>query len=530
MSSELFFCYLEPFIHAYPYSTWTRRRPDDPKINYPAFIGQALMDPEYDWQYETTEQADSNGRKWAHPRGRILGGSSALNFLVSQRGHAKEFDAWAKLGNDGWSWKDLLPFFKRSMTLLPPSSQLQKDNLANYDKEMHGSDGPIQVSFSAWYTGVQKHFMEALKSLGLNSNVDGLRGENTGVWASPATLDQKTWRRSYSASAHYEPNRERDNLTVLCGAQATRVELDNGRATGVHFVHGGQTYQVSARKEVVLSGGSINSPQLLELSGIGSPDVLKAAGVEVKVPLEAVGANLQEHIYCTSSYELKDDQGFETWDKLRNSPDFAAQSMTQYQSQDVDRGIIASAFSGFAYLPLSTYMTKSEIEQVKDEVEGLIKQGHKYYKNDLEIETAQMSLDQIQEAGPPAMEYIFAPGFFATASAPKDGKSYFSILSALQHPFARGTIHITSNDPLAKAAMDPRYFSVKSDLRVLAKAVKWCDEIVKSPSLANAIVQRQDPAPEKYKTEADYEEFVKDFSVTEYHSCGELVFGNWNWI
>lgn len=116
-------------------------------------------------------------------------------------------------------------------------------------------------------------------------------------------------------------------------------------------------------------------------------------------------------------------------------------------------------------------------------------------------------------------------GFFATASPPKPNQNYFSILSALQRPFSRGTVHITSKDPLQKPAFDPRYFSVKSDLSVLAKAVKYCDKIVESPALKDHVIKRQDPLPEKYQSEADFEEFVKDFTSTEYHSCGTCSMG-----
>lgn len=497
-------------------------RPDDDKINIPAFIGQSLMQPEYDWQYMTEPQPHSNNRQYAWPRGKILGGSSALNFLVWQRGAAAEFDAWEKMGpNPGWGWKSLERFFKKSATMLPPSTQMQQDNFAGIDPEMHGSEGPVQVSFSAWYTEPQKQWMKAMKSLGLNNNVDGLRGDNSGVWTSPATLDQKTWRRSYSASAHYEPNRHLENFKVLCDAQATRIVLADGsngekRATGVEYTHDGKKYAVKARKEVVLSGGTVNSPALLELSGIGSPEVLKAAGVPLQVELPGVGRNLQEHLYCTTSYELK--EGFTTWDSL-GKPEFAAQAMESYKSQNVDRGILASAFSGFAFVPLQKYLSADEFKQIKADAKSKVEEkGH--YANEAERISAQEFLKQLDDEQIPAIEYILAPGYFATASAPKPGKNYISILTCLQHPFSRGEIHIKSSDPLEAPRIDPRYFSVDADLKVMSKAVKWCDKIAASPSLEDLIVQRQDPDPEKYKTEKDYDEFVKDFSVTEYHHLG----------
>ncbi|PWN29781.1 alcohol oxidase [Jaminaea rosea] len=497
-------------------------RPDDPKIAYPAYIGQSLMDPNYDWCYQTKEQEHANGRKWIHPRGKVMGGSSALNFLVWQRGHEKEFDALDKeLGCPGWSWKDMLPFFRKSATMLPPSSELQKANLAGIDETAHGSDGPVHVSYSSWYHTCQKHFMDSLESIGLTKNVDGLRGSNSGLWASPATVDQRTWTRSSSAAAHYTPNKDLPNLKVLCGAHVTQVVLENGRATGVKYVHDGHSYEVKARREVVLSGGSINSPAILEHSGIGSPAVLKKVSVDVKVPLEGVGANLVEHCYTASAYELNEDSGVETWDQLREA-DFAANALKQYQSQDVDRGIIASAFSGFAYLPLQQYMSKSEVDEVKSGVQKLL--ASDYYVNEVEKEGTKVYLQQLDDLDVPAMELVFAPGWFHGAAPPKPNSRYFTILAALQHPFSRGTVHITSNDPLAPPELDPRYFSAKADLDVLAKAVKWVDQVVDTPAFKKITKGRQQPAPEK-TSDADVENWVKDTTSTTYHPVGTCSMG-----
>ncbi|CAO1613100.1 unnamed protein product [Sympodiomycopsis kandeliae] len=497
-------------------------RPDDDKINIPAFIGQSLMQPEYDWQYMTTPQKHSNDRQYPWPRGKVLGGSSALNFLVWQRGSSAEFDAWKKLGpNPGWDWKSLERCFKKSATILPPSTQLQKDNLASIEPEMHGSDGPVQVSFSAWYTDTQKHWMSALKTLGLDQNVDGLRGDNSGVWLSPATLDQKNWRRSYAASAHYEPNRHLPNLKVITDARATKVILTEGsngekKATGVEYQQAGEKHVVKARKEVILSGGTVNSPALLEHSGIGAPEVLKKAGVPVQVDLPGVGRNLQEHLYTCNTYELNGE--VTTWDNMGKS-EFAAAAMESYKGQGEDKGILASAFSGFAFIPISKLLSSDEISSIKTEIKDTIKEG-KYYKNDIERLSSEEFLRQLDDDRIPEIEYIFAPGYFGSASGPEPNKNYFSILTALQHPFSRGEIHITDSNPLTPPSIDPNYFSSKADLEVLAKGVEWCERIVSSPALSQYINKRQDPNPEKYKTSQDFQEFVKDTASTEYHHIG----------
>lgn len=465
---------------------------------------------------QSEPQKDSNGRQYIWPRGKVLGGSSALNFLVWQRGYSGEYDDIGKLGNPGWGWDDFVKYCQKSTTLHKPTSQLQKDNFATCDEALHGTDGPVQTSFSAWYTEAQKSWFEALKSLGLNNVVDGLAGKNSGLWASPATLDPKKFIRSYAANAYFAPNSSRQNLKVLTGANASKIDFEPGKeglvAKGVHFTVDGKDYFVKAKREVVLSAGTVKSPQLLELSGIGKAEVLKEAGIEQLLELE-VGENVQDHLYCTSSFKLK--PGFITWDKMRQD-DFAKAAMEQYHGDGEDRGIIASAFSGFAYVPLKQYMSAEEIQKVKESINKV--DWTKYSKGVQEGVKLQLARMENEEC--PFMEYIFAPGFFATASPPADGQEYYSILAALQQPFSRGNIHVKSKDPNEAPKIDPKYFSVDADLEVLSKAVKYCDKIVSTAALKDITVARQDPDPEKYSTDADFREFTKDQSVTEYHPIG----------
>ncbi|SPO21907.1 related to Glucose dehydrogenase [acceptor] precursor [Ustilago trichophora] len=494
-------------------------RPEDPKINYPAFIGQSLMNPDYDWCLETEPQQHSNGRKYAWPRGKVLGGSSALNFLVWQRGYKGEYDDIGALGNSGWSWDDFATFSRQSATLEKPSTELQKANLATCDEELHGKDGPVKTSYSKWYTEAQKPWFEALKSLGLANVSDGLSGSNSGFWVSPVTIDSKKSIRSYSANAHYAPNANRQNLKVITGAHASKIVFDDAKsangelvASGVEFIVDGTTHTVKARKEVVVSGGTINSPHLLELSGIGKADVLKSAGIEQRLELD-VGENVQDHIYCTSSFKLK--PGYITWDKMRQD-DFAKAAMEQYHAEGEDRGIIASAFSGFAYVPLKQYLSAEEIAKIKSDVANV--DWSKYSKG--VQETVKMQLARLEDEKCPFTEFIFAPGFFATASPPADGQEYYSILSCLQQPFSRGNIHIASSDPKQPPKINANYFSVDADLEILSRAVKYCETITTTSPLKDITVARQDPNPEKYSSNDDFREFTKDQSVTEYHPIG----------
>lgn len=494
-------------------------RPECPKINYPAFIGQTPMNPDYDWCYETEPQQHSNGRKYPWPRGKVLGGSSALNFLVWQRGYKGEYDDIGKLGNSGWSWDDFANFARKSATLEKPSKGLQDAHLATYDEEVHGSDGPVQTSYSKWYTEAQRPWFEALKSLGLANVRDGLAGSNAGFWVSPGTLCPKNGVRSYSASAYYAPNAKRSNLKVITGALASKILFADAKnaagelvASGVEYSVGGASYTVKARKEVVVSGGTINSPHLLELSGIGKADVLKAAGIEQRIELD-VGENVQDHLYTTTTFKLK--PGHTTWDKMRQD-DFAKAAMEQYAAGGDDRGIVASIISGFAYVPLKQYLSVDEIAKIKDEVNKI---DWSQYSNGVR-ETVQLQLARLDDDKCPFTEFIFTPGYFATFSAPEEGQEYYSILACLQQPFSRGTIHAASSDPAQPPKINANYFSVDADLEILSKAVKYCDTITATSPLKDITVARQDPDPEKCTSDNDFREFTKDVTSTEYHPIG----------
>ncbi|SPO44147.1 related to Glucose dehydrogenase [acceptor] precursor [Moesziomyces antarcticus] len=494
-------------------------RPECPKINYPAFIGQTPMNPDYDWCYETEPQQHSNGRKYPWPRGKVLGGSSALNFLVWQRGYKGEYDDIGKLGNSGWSWDDFANFARKSATLEKPSEQLQEAHLATYDEEVHGSDGPVQTSYSKWYTEAQRPWFEALKSLGLANVRDGLAGSNAGFWVSPGTLCPKNGVRSYSASAYYAPNAKRSNLKVITGALASKILFGEAKnaagelvASGVEYSVDGASYTVKARREVVVSGGTINSPHLLELSGIGKAGVLKAAGIEQRIELD-VGENVQDHLYTTTTFKLK--PGHTTWDKMRQD-DFAKAAMEQYAAGGDDRGIVASIISGFAYVPLKQYLSADEIAKIKDEVAKI---DWSQYSNGVR-ETVQLQLARLDDEQCPFTEFIFTPGYFATFSAPEEGQEYYSILACLQQPFSRGTIHAASSDPAQPPKINANYFSVDADLEILSKAVKYCDTITTTSPLKDITVARQDPDPEKCTTDDDFREFTKDVTSTEYHPIG----------
>lgn len=270
-------------------------------VDIPAFYGRSIGS-ELDWAFETEPQEGLNGRKLPWPRGKVLGGTSALNFMTWVRANREDYDDWEALGNRGWGWDGLLPFFKKSETFHPPSDAVRDEYSATHDAGSLGTSGPIHISYSTNYSASHKLWHSTLNAVGVETNPSHLTGSNVGVWTNVNTVDPKTAARSYSTSYCAS---QRPNLHILTEAQVQEIVLEKGgseadgdghTATGVRIHHRGKEYIIPAGREVILSAGSVQSPQILELSGVGNPDVLSKAGVPVKVNSPMVGENLQDHI------------------------------------------------------------------------------------------------------------------------------------------------------------------------------------------------------------------------------------------
>lgn len=237
-----------------------------------------LFKTEFDWGYETEPQERLKGRKVFWPRGKTLGGSSSINAMVYSRAHPTDHDLMASLGLDGWGYADVLPYYRRS------------EKNERWSNEYHGTDGPLCVSDLRCVNQLTHLFVEATGEAGIPRTEDfnGAQYEGVGIFQ----VTQKDGRRHSAADAFLKPALNRDNLTALTGAHVTRVVIEGGRASGVEYVKDGATLRQDCNREVILSGGTINSPQLLMLSGIGPADELMKHGVRVAADLPGVGRNL----------------------------------------------------------------------------------------------------------------------------------------------------------------------------------------------------------------------------------------------
>ncbi|MEX2498913.1 MAG: choline dehydrogenase [Wenzhouxiangellaceae bacterium] len=254
----------------------------NPFIHMPAGLAQLIRFKSLNWNYETEPEPNLNNRRLYWPRGRVLGGSSSINAMCYVRGHATDYDDWRDLGNPGWGFDDVLPYFRRA------------EDQARGESEMHGTDGPLSVADLQHVNDLSRVFIQAAEQAEYFRNVDfnGPIQRGFGLYQ----VTQRDGRRCSSAAGYLHPVRSRANLTVRTGALTLRILLEGSRARGIEYRRMGMTRQAFAEREVLLCGGAINSPQLLMLSGIGPASSLERADIGVAHELDGVGRNLQDHL------------------------------------------------------------------------------------------------------------------------------------------------------------------------------------------------------------------------------------------
>ncbi|PLN85039.1 putative choline dehydrogenase [Aspergillus taichungensis] len=490
---------------------------DDPVINVPGRYGEALGGP-YDWQFETIAQPGLNGRALAWPRGKVLGGTSALNLMAWNRGHREDYDAWEELGNEGWGWDGLQQFFLRSETFHPPDEAHQKLHQSCYQAVHHGIDGPVQTIHPREYGPSHRFWHATLNAMGVESSPDSLGGCNSGAWNMVCTVDPHRQERSYAASAYYRPIQDRENLTVLCEATVLEILLEDHygwTARGVKLRCNGEEFTVSATKEVILSAGSVQSPQLLELSGIGDRGVLEAAGIPVKIHNPNVGENLQEHMMTATVFELSAD--LTTRDDLLYTPAQRTAADDEYAASRTGPWTILPC--SIAYCALSTLAPPDQVQTLNQHAETLAEETQ-------DPHDALLARQFHPNSHRGQVEYLFDLGNWSPFFTPEPGnnKKYGTMLQMLQYPFSRGSIHIRprrgSNEPATTVdespIIDPRYYHGRGghlDTEVMKLGLRFGDRICQKPPLASIIARRAFPAP----NDDDTDRFVHDCTVTDWH-------------
>jgi choline dehydrogenase len=261
---------------------------DKEEIKIPMGFGQ-LMKSDVDWNYMSVPQSNLNNRETYHPRGKMLGGSSSLNGMVFYRGHPQDYDQWAEQGNEGWSFDDMLPYFKKM------------EDFAGGESEYRGTGGPLHIQRQPITTGVSGSLLEAALDVGIEWNRDPNSGDMEGV--AQTQFNIRNGKRHSTADAYLRPALSRDNVEVETGARVTSLRFDGQRVVGLTFEQDGQEREVDATEEVILSAGAFGSPHLLLLAGVGDSEHLKEHDIDVKANLPGVGKNLQDHLLAVVTYQ-----------------------------------------------------------------------------------------------------------------------------------------------------------------------------------------------------------------------------------
>jgi len=433
-------------------------------IHIPIGYGKTMVNDQVNWRFETEPQSELADRKVYCPRGRTLGGSSSINGLIYIRGQAEDYDAWAALGNPGWGWKDVLPYFIKSET---------NERGAN---PWHGDRGPLNVSDIRPKHALVEAFIGASRDLGIprNDDFNGATQEGAGYYQ----LTTHKGRRASTARTYLRAARHRPNLEVRTDAHATRIVFEGTRAVGVMYRSSGAEIEVRAGREVLLAAGAIQSPQLLQLSGVGPSGLLREHGIPVVVESPGVGENLQDHLQVRLIYKCS--QKITTNDDLN--------SLWR-------RGRI-----GLQYV-----LGRSGPLAIGIQLGGLFARA-------------------LPGAATPDVQFHFGTISADIVAGKPHGFSGFTLSMCQLRPTSRGHVRVTSTDAMQPPAIQPHYLSTEHDREVMVAGTKLSERLMETPSMKPLIAGPYKPA-KPLATDADVLDYVRHDATTIFHPVGTCTMG-----
>lgn len=438
-----------------------------PYLHIPAGFIKVLFDPALTWQYSSEPTPETNGRRVPLPQGRVLGGSTSINGMVYNRGQRDDYDEWRRLGNPGWGYADVLPYFKRT-----------ERRLGVHDGHYRGRDGPLPVTDIDWIHPVCEQFIAGAQTLGLPRNPDYNGASQAGVGYFQRTIDGR-WRVSTSR-AYLRPARGRANLVIRTHAHATALVFDGRTVTGVRYTRGPATAtstEVRARREVIVCAGALNTPKLLQLSGLGPGDLLQQMGVPVVQDLPGVGANLRDHY---SVRLVAGVQGVTTLNELSRAPRLWGQ---------VARWLLGRP-NILALSPSLVHWFWNTGGGARPDVQG-----------------------------------VFAPASYREGYVGKLDVTPGMTCGVWQHrPHGSGTVTLRSPDPYADPRVQPRYLSDARDRAVLLAGIRMARKLLQTPALARYATAETLPGAQ-VQSDDELLDFARRYGVSSYHVCGTARLG-----
>ena len=438
-----------------------------PWSRIPIGYARLLTNPAANWLYSSEPEANTNGRKLPVPRGRLLGGSSAINGMAFVRGQAQDFDTWAQMGNQGWSYESVLPFFKRM------------ESYEGGDERFRGRDGPLRVTNPEPRDPLFAALIRAAGEVGIAHNPDYNGARQDGIAMSQATIASR--RRMSTARCYLDPIRRRGNLRIETGALTESLLLEGKRCVGVRYSVGGTAREARAAREVVVSAGSINSPQLLELSGIGQPERLQKLGIEVRHVLPGVGENLRDH-YAPRTRWAIGARGF-TYNDTARGVGLVRQALRYALSGQGLLGAVAA--------PIRAFVRSRDGLAAPDLLLGWV--------------------PMLTEPGPRGPRIARQSGMTCYAHP--------------MRPESRGHIHAVSADPRRPPAINFNFLSSPVDAELTVRAVRIARAVMTAPAMAPLRVTEIAPGPSR-TTDDEIVDWVKSAAETTYHPVGTCKMGS----
>lgn len=436
-------------------------------LRLPVGYFRSIYDPRFSWQFETEPQTETGNRRIVWPRGKVVGGSSAINGLIYIRGQRADFDDWAAAGATGWSYRELLPFFKKS------------ERYDGGETAYHGGAGELRVSDLRNDHPYCAAWLQAGSEAGFARSDDFNGAQDEGLGTYQLTLGGR-WRCD-AATAFLAPVRHRPNLQVRCGVRVTRVLIENGRAVGVAWLdERGQPCSARADGEVLLAAGALQTPQLLQLSGVGSADALRAMGIAVHADAPEVGANLQDHYQARVIVKLRERMSLN--DQVRSPFGLAKMGAQWLFSQSGPLTVGAGQVGGMVRTPVA-----------------------KDARADVLFNVMPLSVDK--------------PG------DPLHGFSGFSASAAQCRPASRGRVALRSGDPLAPPRITTNYLVEPHDLKVLVEGLKMLRDIYAQPSFRGLVSGIEYMPGNAVQDEAGLAAFARTRGGTVFHPVGTCRMG-----
>lgn len=435
-----------------------------PILQMPSALQVSMSIKRYNWDYSSIPQKNLNNREVFCPRGKVVGGSSSINGMVYVRGHARDFDSWESLGAHGWSYKYVLPYFMRM------------ENSHAGEKGWRGTDGPLHVTRGTLENPLYNAFISAGVEAGYNRTQDynGSCGEGFGE------MERTVFKgcRWSAASAYLRPALDTGRVTLIKNALAHKIIFSNKTAQGIAYTKGGKSFEIYANKEVILSAGAINTPKLLELSGVGRREVLARHGIEVLHELPGVGERMQDHPEVIMQWHCK-----------------------QPITLNSHNNILSKGFIGAKWL-----LTKK----------GLGATNH--------FEACAFIRDR---AGIeyPNLEFHFMPAAIQYDGTAIEQEHGFQIMIASARPISRGSTHIQSSDPEAPPSIDYNFYDHSDDIVEIRNGIRLAREVIGMPAMSDFAGDELSPGA-KVESDEQIDEFIREHTGSAYHPCGTCIMGD----